>query len=75
MVEDVYRQGLTAIRKASQILRSHFLPQAEGVQEPRKSEAPKGRPPRRNNARDPSWCEHERGRSAKKSITSRDPRT
>ncbi|CAI0402012.1 unnamed protein product [Linum tenue] len=67
MVEDVYKQGPSAIRKATQILRPHIHPQVEGLQEPRESDAQRGRPPKRTNARDPSSFEHERARSAKRS--------
>ncbi|CAI0463968.1 unnamed protein product [Linum tenue] len=44
MVEDVYRQGPAAVRKASQLLLPHIRPQVAGLLEPRESEAPKGRP-------------------------------
>ncbi|CAL1406144.1 unnamed protein product [Linum trigynum] len=69
MVADVYRQGPAAVRKASQLLLPHIRPQVAGLLEPRESEAPKGRPPKRSNTRDPSWFEHERARSAKRSKT------
>ncbi|CAI0443847.1 unnamed protein product [Linum tenue] len=75
MVEDVYKQGPAAIRKATQILRPHIHPQVEGLQEPRESEAQRGRPPKRANARDPSSFEHERARAEKRSKTNQSPRT
>ncbi|CAI0389169.1 unnamed protein product [Linum tenue] len=75
MVEDVYKQGPAAIRKETQILRPHIHPQVEGLQEPRESEAQRGRPPKRTNARDPSSFEHERARAEKRSKTNQSPRT
>ncbi|CAI0626233.1 unnamed protein product, partial [Linum tenue] len=75
MVQDVYKQGPTAIRKATQVLRPHILPQVEGLQEPKELEVTKGQPPRRSNTRDPSWFEHERARSAQTSRTNQSSRT
>ncbi|CAI0447735.1 unnamed protein product [Linum tenue] len=74
MVEDVYRQGPAAVRKASQLLLPHIRPQVAGLLEPRESEAPKGRPPKRSNTRDPSWFEHERTRTAKRRKTNENTR-
>ncbi|CAI0437012.1 unnamed protein product [Linum tenue] len=74
MVEDVYRQGPAAVRNASQLLLPHIRPQVAGLLEPRESEAPKGRPPKRSNTRDPSWFEHERTRTAKRSKTNENTR-
>ncbi|CAI0433319.1 unnamed protein product [Linum tenue] len=36
---------------------SQLYPEEEGLREPRVSTKAKGRPPKRENARDPSWHE------------------
>ncbi|CAL1356317.1 unnamed protein product [Linum trigynum] len=74
MVEDVYKQGPTAVQKASQLLLPHILPQVAGLLEPRESEAPKGQPPKRSDTRDLSWFEHWRKLLTKRSKTNQNTR-
>ncbi|CAI0413433.1 unnamed protein product [Linum tenue] len=71
MVEEVRCRGPNYIRVAIPSLRAHVLPEDMGLLEPRDAEIPRGRPPRRENARKRSWFEHERSREARRSNTSR----
>ncbi|CAI0383748.1 unnamed protein product [Linum tenue] len=71
MVEKVRCRGPNLIRAAIPSLRAHVLPEDMGLLEPRDAEIPRGRPPRRENARKRSWVEHERSREARRSNTTR----
>ncbi|CAI0382976.1 unnamed protein product [Linum tenue] len=58
LVAEVCRRGPSAVRAAKVALMSQLYPEEEGLREPRVSTKAKGRPPKRENARDPSWHEH-----------------
>ncbi|CAI0446282.1 unnamed protein product [Linum tenue] len=47
---------------------SQLYPEEEGLREPRVSTKAKGRPPRRENARDPFWHEHAAARQVRRST-------
>ncbi|CAI0549218.1 unnamed protein product, partial [Linum tenue] len=71
IVEEVRCRGPNYIRVAIPSLRVHVLLEDMGLLEPRDAEIPRGRPPRRENARKRSWFEQERSREARRSNTSR----
>ncbi|CAI0425808.1 unnamed protein product [Linum tenue] len=68
LVAEVCRRGPSAVRAAKVALMSKLYPEEEGLREPRVSTKAKGRPPKRENARDPSWHEHAAARQGRRST-------
>ncbi|CAI0464543.1 unnamed protein product [Linum tenue] len=50
--------GPSSVGAPKAALMTQLCPKKEGLREPRVSTKAKGRPPRRENARDPSWHEN-----------------
>ncbi|CAI0459929.1 unnamed protein product [Linum tenue] len=71
LVAEVCRRGPSAVRAAKVALMSQLYPEEEGLREPRVSTKAKGRPPKRENARDPSWHEHAAARQGRRSTRSK----
>lgn len=59
MVQTICDRGGPAVRALTSLVRSQYQPESDGVKQPKKSDAPKGRPrARKTDGRHPSYHEH-----------------
>ncbi|CAN0843473.1 hypothetical protein LINGRAHAP2_LOCUS3869 [Linum grandiflorum] len=69
LVDETCSRGEPAILAFIQVIQSHVHPESQNIKEPKESDAPKGRPPQRDNKRKRTWHEHETAKCSRSTPT------